>query len=288
VERQEADVQRIGRELNIVCGGIAQGALDEAWKRSKDPVGLCGTVAKDALIGAGTSAVCMIAPEIVLPVVVISTAAVILENPNVLKQTWDRNGRIGAACRTAWNDPTKEILAKDMVAKAFGKPFFDNALGGVCGGLGMVAGVRFAEGKLAQVAEEAIASKRLVMSDLGNGTLQTRIGNSLVTTRADGTVIKQFDSGLIERHIPMSSGKYMVTERSPNGTLTTILPEGTRLVESPTGRVYSFEPDGSYDVMKQTGLKMSVATNGERTFVHPSGVATKYSASGKERFLSAE
>lgn len=39
----------------------------------------------------------------------------------------------------------------------------------------MVLGTRFAEGKMAQIAEETLANKRLVMSDLGNGAMQTRL-----------------------------------------------------------------------------------------------------------------
>jgi len=89
--------------------------------------------------------------------------------------------------------------------------------------------------------------------------MQTRMGTSTVTTHADGTVVKQFESGLTQRHIPMSSGEFMITEQAPNGTLTMTLPDGTRMLESPTGRMYSFEPDGSYEIQRQTGLRLNVS-----------------------------
>lgn len=125
-------------------------------------------------------------------------------------------------------------------------------------------------------------------NNLGNGSMQTRIGNSTVTTHADGTVVKQFESGLTQRHIPMNSGGYVVTERAPNGTLTMTLPDGTRMLESPTGRLYTFEPNGAYEVQRQTGLRLNVSPDGSKIFTHQNGVMTKFDTAGKERTFSKQ
>ncbi len=288
MERQDSYLIKVEREINIVGGGIAQGALDEAWKRSQNPLSLCGTIAKDVIMGAGVAAVCTVAPEIVFPLLVCGTAAVLLEDRTEQKKQWAKNARIFGACRSAWDDPAKEASAKDVVSLELGKQTFDTILGGIAAAPGMAIGMRFAEGKMAQIAEESLASKRMVMSDLGNGAMQTRIGKSVVTTHTDGTVVKQFDSGLTQRHIPMNSGEYLITERAPNGTLTMILPDGIRMVESPTGRMYRFEPDGSYEIQRQTGLRLNVAADATKTFTHPNGITTRFGTAGKERQLSVE
>jgi hypothetical protein len=280
--------EKVGREINIVRGGIAEGVFDEAWKRSKDPLSLCGTVAKDAMIGAGVAAACTVAPEVALPVVAYGTAALWLEDSSGRKESWAKDARIFDACKSAWNDPTKERQAKCIVSKELGQQTFDMLLFSVAGLPGMTVGTRFAEGKMAEIAEKALDSKRMVMSDLGNGAMQTRIGSSVVTTHADGTVVKEYASGLTQRHIPMNSSDFIVTERAPNGTLTMILPDGTRMLESPTGRMYSFDPDGSYEIQRQTGLRLNVAPDGTKVFTHPNGTATKFSSRGKERFIGQQ
>jgi hypothetical protein len=276
---------KVGREVNIIGGGIASGIFDEARKRAQNPLSLCGTMAKDAMLGAGIAAACTFAPEIMFPALVCGTAAVLLEDRTPQKEAWAKDARIFDACKSAWNDPTKETQAKQVISRELGKQSFDALLGGIACAPGVALGMRFAEGKMAQIAQESLASKRMVMSDLGNGTMQTRIGNSVVTTHADGTVVKQFESGLTQRHIPTSSGDFLVTERAPNGTLTMILPDGTRMLESPTGRMYSFDPNGSYEIQRQTGLKLNVSADGTKTFTHPNGVTTKFSSAGKERSI---
>jgi hypothetical protein len=254
----------------------------------KNPLSLCGTVAKDAMIGTGVAAACTFVHEVAFPALVCGTAAMLIEDRTPQKEAWAKDARIFDACKSAWNDPTKETQAKHAISLELGKQSFDMLLGGIACAPGMALGMRFAEGKMAQIAENALASKRMVMSDLGNGAMQTRIGNSVVTTHANGTVVKEFASGLTQRHIPMSSGDFLVTERAPNGTLTMILPDGTRMLESPTGRMYSFDPDGSYEIQRQTGLRLNVAPDGTKVFTHPNGIATKFSSLGKERFIGAE
>jgi hypothetical protein len=70
-------------------------------------------------------------------------------------------------------------------------------------------------------------------------------------------VIKEFENGLIQRHIPTEKGDHIFTEVRPNGVLAMTLPEGTRMVEMSNGRLYAFEPDGSYEIEKLSGLRMS-------------------------------
>lgn len=289
MDRQDNYVDKVSREINIVGGGMAQGALDEAWKRAQNPASLCGTVAKDVIVGAVTAAAITFAPEVVFPLLACGTSAILLEDRSGEKKVWQASERMFAACQSAWNNPAQEVDAKNVIANELGKPVFDGILGGIAMVPGLSIGTKFAEGKLAQMAESALANKTMYMTNLGEGTLQTRIGQSLVTTKADGTVIKQFDNGLIQRHIPTESGDYIFTELRPNGVLTMTLPEGTRMVELPSGRLYTFEPNGSYEVERQTGLRMSSNANETvRTFTHPNGVVTRFDGTNKERFLPAK
>ncbi len=107
--------------------------------------------------------------------------------------------------------------------------------------------------------------------------------NSTVTTFGDGKVVNQHDSGYIARFIPTEEGKYIVTERSPSGTLSATLPDGTRMVETVSGKTYSFEPDGSHEIMRPNGLRLHVAANGTQTYTHPNGTQTRFDTSGKTR-----
>lgn len=284
MENQDSYLNKIGREANIVFGGTFEGAVDEAWRRAQDPAALCATIAKDTLLAASVAAVGTIVPEIVLPALAVSTALICVENRAEEKRLWKRNERLYDACQSAWNDPNKESTAKKLFASELGKQAFDITLAGLTMSPGFALGQKFAEAKLAQIAEKSMASKSLVMSDLGQGTMQTRMGDSLVTTHADGTVIKQFDSGLIQRHIPTESGDYIFTEARQSGVYTMDLPGGTRMIELPTGRFYSFYRDGSYAVEKPSGLRLAQSGDEQiRTFTHPNGTVTKFTGTQKER-----
>ncbi|CAN5683371.1 hypothetical protein BH10CYA1_BH10CYA1_03320 [soil metagenome] len=283
---QETCIDKIGREANIVCGGTLQGAVDEAWKRAQNPASLCGTVAKDVMMAAGTAAVITIAPEIVLPMFACAATAMLLEDRTEQKKAWAKDARLFEACKSAWNDPTKEEAAKKVFANELGKQTFEASLMCMTMFSGFGLGTRFAEGKIAQFAESGLASKRMVISDLGQGAFETKLRDSVVTTRGDGTVIKHFENGRIQRHIPTGNGDYIFTDLRPSGVLTTDLPGGNRIIKLHTGRIYSFESKGGYEVQKQSGLRMwANADDSVRTFTHPNGTMTRFTGTEKERIF---
>ena len=214
MERQDSYFDKVGREAGILCGGIGQGALDEAWKRAQNPASLYGTIAKDVMVGAGVAAVCTAAPEIVFPLMVCGTGAMLLEDRAEQKKTWAKTERIFNACKAAWDDSTKEATAKNVVAVEWGKQAFDGILGGIAAAPGMAIGMRFAEGKMAQIAEEAVAKKSMATSSVLSDVVRTKIPTSHLST-FERTVIKQLESGL-----PNKSGQLLVTERAPDGTLS--------------------------------------------------------------------
>lgn len=283
---QDTFVDKVSREASIVCNGTGEGIFNEIWRRAQDPASLCGTVAKDMLMTTATAAVCTAAPEVVLPALAITVGSMLLEDDTPRKEAWARNARLFDACKAAWNDPTQELNAKRTFAHELGKPAFELLLCSTTLGPGFTLGTRMAEGKLAQIAEKTLASKNMVMTDLGEGTFQTRIGDSLVTTKADGTVYKEFDNGLIQRHIPTGNGEYIFTEKRPGGVLTMNLPTGTRMIELPGGRLYTFEPDGTWIVKRPSGLRLtSNADDTIRIFTHPNGTVTKFTGNQKERIF---
>lgn len=283
---QDTFIDKVSREVSIVCNGTAEGLFTEEWHRAQNPVSLGGTIARDTLIGTAAAAVCKVAPEVVLPALALTAGSLLLEDNPQRQEALARSARLVEACQTAWNDPTQELGAKRIFAHELGKPAFDFLLCSATLGAGFSLGTRLAEAKIAQIAEKTLASKSMFMTDLGEGTFQTRIGNSLVTTRADGTVIKQFDNGLIQRHIPTGNGDYIFTEVRPSGVLTMTLPDATRMIEFPSGRSYIFETNGTYSVQRPSGLRMSANDSASiRTFTHPNGTITNYIGNYKQRIF---
>jgi hypothetical protein len=51
---------------------------------------------------------------------------------------------------------------------------------------GIAYGAKFAEARMAQIAESSLAGERLVMTEFEHSTLQTKLRDCVVTTRAEG------------------------------------------------------------------------------------------------------
>ncbi|RTL37258.1 MAG: hypothetical protein EKK48_24460 [Candidatus Melainabacteria bacterium] len=123
---------------------------------------MCSTVAKDTLVAASIAAVGTVAPEIMLPALAVGTAIICSENRGETKKLWQRNERLFDACQSAWNDPGKETTAKNLFASELGKQAFEITLAGLTMGPGFGMGTRFAESKLAKIAEKTMANKSVV------------------------------------------------------------------------------------------------------------------------------
>ncbi len=279
----ETDFDRCGRELRVFAGGAIEGAAHEAWTRaSNNPAGLAGDIAKNTLAGAGVGAMFVLAPEVAPALAVVAACTAVKETFSPSDEAGQqRNARIANIFEQAWNG--NEDASTKSVAKGLGAPVFDFALAVGVGGFGAKKGLELTERKLAEIAANEMRGTTMSMKSLGEGTYKTRIGSCTTTTREDGTVVKEFDSGYTARWIPNNDGAYMFTERTPQGTLGITFPDGSRMLETASGRTYKFELDGSHEVVRPTGLKLNVSADGTRTYTHPNGTDTTYSTAGKER-----
>jgi hypothetical protein len=85
------------------------------------------------------------------------------------------------------------------VAKELGAPVFDFVLAVGIGGFGFKKGGELVERKMADAVANELRGTTMSTKSLGEGTFQTRTANCTTTTRADGTVVKEFDSGYTAR-----------------------------------------------------------------------------------------
>ncbi|MBS1956619.1 MAG: hypothetical protein JST89_20695 [Cyanobacteria bacterium SZAS-4] len=279
----ENDFARAEREARVFVGGAVQGAIEEAWSACQNPTKLAGTIATDALLGAGAGAMFLLAPEVAPALAVVALGGAVLNNINPTDApTKARNARLQSIFSDTWNN-TDETQCRNRAAHELGVPTFDFALATTCGGLGFKAGKQLVTTRIEQAITNELKGLSVMSKPMGESGVQTRIGDSTVTTFSDGKVVKQHDSGYIARYIPTEDGRYIVTERTPSGTLSFTAPDGTRVLETSTGRTYSFEPDGSHDIMRPTGLRLQVNPDGTKIYTHSNGIQTRFDENGKTR-----